>query len=219
MKLDTKTVQILKNFSLINTAMLFREGSELTVVSANKTILARARIAEVLPRQFAISDLPRLLGVLSLFDQPDIEFANTNLIITSANQRVNFTFADPRMITATGAKSINMPEAEVMFTLTSDDFGRIMKAHGIMGLPDIAVTGEDGEMYIEATSIKNPTTDIYRINIGQTPHTFKMVFRPEYLKLMNSNYDVKISSKGIAEFGSPDVTYWIATEASSTFQQ
>ena len=74
MKLDNKTLQILKNFSLINSSMRFKEGNTLTVVSSNKNILARANIAEGFPRQFAISDLPRLLGVLSLFDTPEIEF-------------------------------------------------------------------------------------------------------------------------------------------------
>jgi hypothetical protein len=220
MKLDNKTLQILKNFSLINSSMRFKEGNTLTVVSSNKNILARANIAEGFPRQFAISDLPRLLGVLSLFDTPEIEFTDTHLIISANNQKVNFTFADPRMIVTTDANGINMPDAEVEFTLTPEDFSRIMKAHGIMGLPDVAVTGEDGEMYIEATNVRSPTTDNYRIHLGAMPdpsREFKMVFRPEYLKLMNATYNVRISSRGIAEFKSDDITYWITTETTSTF--
>jgi hypothetical protein len=37
------------------------------------------------------------------------------------------------------------------------------------------------------------------------------------LKLIPADYDASVSSKGISKFTSAKITYWIATEATSTF--
>lgn len=219
MKLDQRTVHILKNFSVINPSLVFKEGDTLTTVSPQKTIMATAKIAEKIPKQFAIYDLSRLLGVLSLFEQPDIDIKDSNMTISSGQQKVNYTFADPRMIVTSDAKSVNMPDPEIEFTLTTDNLQRVLKALGVMQLPEIAVTGEDGQMYLEALDSKNPSSDNYRIHLKDTEHEFRMIIKAENIKVMGGNYNVKISSRGIAEFKGDDVTYWIATESTSSFKR
>lgn len=219
MKLDQRTVQILKNFSSINPSLVFKEGNTLTTVSPQKTIMATANIVENIPKQFAIYDLSRLLGVLSLFDQPEIDIHDSSMTISSGQQKVSYTFADPRMIVTSDAKSVNMPDAEIEFTLTAENLQRILKALGVMQLPEIAITGEDGQMYLEAIDSKNPSSDNYRIHLKDTEHDFKMIIKTDNIKVMYGNYNVKISSKGIAEFKGDNVTYWIATESSSSFKQ
>lgn len=219
MKLDQRTVHILKNFSVINPSLVFKEGDTLTTVSPQKTIMATAKISEKIPKQFAIYDLSRLLGVLSLFEQPEIEIKDSNLTISSGQQKVNYTFADPRMIVTSDAKSVNMPDPEIEFTLTTDNLQRVLKALGVMQLPEIAITGEEGQMYLEAIDSKNPSSDNYRIHLKDTDHEFKMIIKAENIKVMSGNYNVKISSRGIAEFKGDDVTYWIATEATSSFKR
>lgn len=219
MKLDSRTVQILKNFSTINPSLMFREGSNLTTVSPQKTIMASATIKEVIPKTFAIYDLSRFLGVLSLFDQPELDIQDASMNISSGKQKVQYTFADPRMIVTSDAKGVKMPDdAEVDFVLTADDLQRVTKALGVLQLPEIAVTGDDGEMYIEAIDSKNPSSDNYRVHLKSTPHTFRMIFKAENIKIMSGNYEVLITSKGIAQFKSDDITYWVATESSSTFE-
>jgi len=218
MKLDQRTVQILKNFSTINPSLIFREGKVLTTVSPQKTIMASATIKEEIPRSFAIYDLSRFLGVLSLFDQPELDIQESNMTISSGKQKVQYTFADPRMIISSDAKGVNMPEAEINFVLTAEDLQKVSKALGVLQLPEIAVTGEDGEMYLEAIDSKNPSSDNYRVHLKSTEHTFRMIFKAENIKVMGGSYDVNITSKGVAQFKSDDVTYWVATEASSNFQ-
>lgn len=219
MKLDARTVQILKNFSTINPSLLFREGKVITTVSPQKTIMASATIKEEIPSSFAIYDLSRLLGVLSLFDQPELDIQESGMTISSGKQKVQYTFADPRMIITSDAKGVNMPDAEIDFVLTSEDLQRVTKALGVLQLPEIAVTGRDGEMFLEAVDSKNPSSDNYSVHLKSTEHTFRMIFKAENMKIMSSNYDVKITSKGIAQFRSDDVTYWVATESSSVFNK
>ena len=73
MKLSARTIQVLKSFAQINPSLIFTPGNEIKTVSPQKTILAKATIAETIPQQFAIYDLVKFLGVLSLFNDPDLE--------------------------------------------------------------------------------------------------------------------------------------------------
>lgn len=218
MKLEGKTLQILKNFSTINQSLLFKPGNTLTTCTPNKTMMAKATIKEDIPSQFAIYDISRLLGVLSLFDSPEITINEKDMSISTGTQEVSYTFADPSVIVVPG-KEVAMPECEIQFHLTDATLQSVLKAMGVLQLPELAITGKDGKMYIEAINHKNTSCDTYRAVLKETDRTFRMIFRAEHLKFIPGNYDVSISSKGIAMFVGVDATYWVATEASSTFEQ
>lgn len=218
MKISSRTAQVLKNFSTINQSLLFKPGRTITTISPQKTVLAKANVDEEFDKQFAIFDLARFLGVMSLFNEPEIKLEDKFAIIKDTNQKVNYTYADPTMIIVPPDKNINMQEAEISFTLTTDSLARIMKAMSIMQTPEIAVVGNEGNISIETFDSKNSTSDNFSVRVGTTKHTFKMVFKVENIKLMPGDYDVKISSKGIGHFKSNDVEYWITTEATSTFK-
>lgn len=217
MKICSRTTQVLKNFSTINQSLLFKPGKTIATISPQKTVLAKANVAEEFDKQFAIFDLAKFLGVMSLFSDPEIKLEDKFAIIKDSNQKVNYTYADPSMIIAPPDKSINMNEAEISFTLTSDSLARITKAMSVLQTPEIAVVGNEGNMYIETFDSKNSTSDNFSVLVGTTAHTFKMVFKVENIKLMPGDYEVKISRKGIGHFKGTDVEYWITTEASSTF--
>ena len=86
MKLDNRTVQVLKNFSTINPSLLFTKGKTLTTVSPSKTTMARAVIGEEIPSSFAIYELSRFLGVVSLFESPTLDIGDSSMTINSGNQ-------------------------------------------------------------------------------------------------------------------------------------
>lgn len=218
MKLESKTIQILKNFATINPSLMFKPGNTLSTVSPLKTVMARAKIDETIPSQFAIYDLSKFLGVLSLFDSPMLRIGERSMEISSNQQKVNYTFADSKLIVAADDRDIVMPMCEIKFRLTGDDLTRVMKAMGVLHLPEIAVTGDGSDMFVEAIDSKNPSSDSYKIQVGSTERNFKMIFKSENIKIMNGDYDVEISSRGIAHFNNQTVDYWIATEAASTFE-
>ena len=71
MKLDTKTVNVLKNFSTINPSILFKEGCILDTMAPNKGIIAKAVVPSNFPKRFAIYNLSKFLGCMSLINDPD----------------------------------------------------------------------------------------------------------------------------------------------------
>ena len=223
MKLETKTVQVLKNFSTINPSMLFKPGNVLATVSPTRSVLAKARIGQQFEKQFAIYDLSRFLSVMSLFDNPDIELNEQFATIRSNDRELEYRYADPSTIIAPPEKDLNLPTDDVSFALTAVNLADIQKALSALGMPEIAVVGDRKKMWLQVTDSKNSHGDSYKITLGTTTKKFKLVFKAENLKLIPQDYNVRITSKGISHFkGSTvvDIDYWITLEAkASSFEE
>ena len=84
MKLSERTFELLKNFSNINNMIYVKEGSTLKTISVTQNIFARANVPEDFNMPFAIYDLHELLVGLSVWNQPDLEFANSSYLTISS---------------------------------------------------------------------------------------------------------------------------------------
>jgi gp45 sliding clamp, C terminal len=223
MKLSARTIQVLKSFAQINPSLIFTPGNEIKTVSPQKTILAKATIAETIPQQFAIYDLVKFLGVLSLFNDPDLEINEKFITIKSGSSNLNFVYCPPDMVVQPPKKMIELSNDCVEKTITSATLQSVMKAVGVLQLPDVAFVGKDGKLTMEALDTKpnNPNQDNisnnFSIDIGDTVKTFKMVIKAENLKIMNEEYVLKIAPQGLCHFKGSDIEYWIACEENSTY--
>jgi hypothetical protein len=183
-----------------------------------KTVMARATVKESFPQTYAIFDLSRFIGVLSMFNDPDIKMEQTFLVISENNRVVNYTYADPEMIVTPPDKPIKFPEdAEISFSMPADVLQSVLKAINILQMSEFSVTGRNNKICVGAVDTKNPTGDTYNIEVGTTEHNFSMIFKSENIKLIAGDYDVKITSRGLGYFKGDDVDYWIPTESSSNF--
>lgn len=227
MRLCNETLAILRNFSSINQSLLFKPGNVLKTVSVSKTVMAKATVAENFPSQFAIYDLSKFIGVLSLFKTPTLEFNKGHMTIREGRQSVNYTYADTSTIVLPPEKDIQLPQHEIEFELSASNLHSIQRAIATLQLPELAICGDRQYLSIQTVNSKNPTGDIYRIDLGETSHEFKLIFKIDNLKMINENYIVKATSKGIAYFKAQglgdaithSVEYWVATESNSTFEQ
>lgn len=224
MKLSENTINVLKSFSIINQGISFNEGSTLQTISPQKSIMAKAEIDDVIPASGCFYELNRFLGVLTLFEDPSLNFNEKFVTVRDTKRSVNYTFADPQMIVTPPSKEIQLPEIDVAVTLKWEDLSNTMKAASVMGLPEIAISSDGSVINLEAISSKNPTADKYSnvIDNNSSGKVFSAIFKIENIKVMNFDYDVELSSKGIAKFKSanehgPKLTYWIATEGHSQF--
>jgi len=221
MKISLRTVQILKNFSILNPSLVFKKGNIIKTMTPNKTVYAKATVGEDISETFAIYELSKFLSVLSLFDSPEINLNEKFLTVKNNNQEVQYTYGDINNIVAPGDKEIKLPDMEINFRLTNNTLQGLFKAMAILGTPEIAVTGENGIMHIETINTKNPLADKFKVQVGTCLdiQKFKMIILAENLKILQEDYDVSISSKGISYFKGKDIEYWIATESSSVFEQ
>ena len=216
MRLSSETVSLLKNFASINQNLQFKTGNKLSTISAQKNILVNTEVPETFPSDFAIYDLNKFLGVMSLFQDPELEIGDKTMKVGG---KVDYVFADPTMIVIPPEKELNFPQPEETFTLTNADFSQTIKAAALLGLPHICVEGKDGKVNVVATDVNNSCSDEYRTEVGQTGREYNLVFKLENLKLYTGDYNVELTSKGISKFShtSSNLQYFIATESDSTF--
>ena len=220
MKLSVKTIQVLKNFSSINQSIYFTQGNKIRTISPMKTIMAEASVQEMFPRDFGIYDLNQFLGVVSLFEEPDLDFDTHNLIIKDDNKaKSNYFYADKSMIVIPPEKPLELPDEPIVFSLSDTFVKSILQAANVLQLPEIVVKGDGEKIQVTATNVKNTTANSFSYDVGYTDKVFDMIFKVENLKLLLGSYDVKISSKGISQFTSMDgnLIYTIVNEASSTY--
>ena len=218
MKLSARTLQILKNFASINKSIVFRKGNILSTISPNKEILARAQINETFDIECAIYELPRFLGTLSLFNDPDIQFDTNHLKIIDGKQTISFYYTDQKMIVAPSDKTISLSNAEINFKMDQSTYIGLMKALNVLQLPAVCVLGDRQTVRLAAMDVEKKINDRYEVEVGTTPHEFKMTFKGEHFKLLPEDYEVSISAGGISSFKGGDIQYWIAVVGkNSTF--
>ena len=217
MKINKDTLNTLKNFSDINMSIEVKAGNTLRTVSVQKNILAQAEVETTFPQDFAIYEVNRFLGAISLFDNPDFEFGEKSVKIGNDRNSLNYVYCDPSMIVTPPENNITVPDPEVRFKLSQDSLSRVMKAGNVLGTPEIVVEG-GSPMTVRAMDSQNDSSDTFHVNLDEsTDKTFRFVFKIENFKMVPGDYDVEISSKGIAKFSQNQLQYWIATESSSTY--
>lgn len=216
-KIDTNTVNVLKNFAKINPSIVVQEGNVLKTISPTKTIMAKAKVATDFPQRFAIYSLDTFIALYSTFKDPTLDFSDKSVTFREENRQSHYTYADESTVTKAPDKEINLPSVDVTFRLTDKDLRDVEKAAGILGLPEIAVVGDGNNIFLQAIDSKNPSTNDYSVEIGETDKAFKAIFKAENIKIIPGDYDVSISSRGISHFSGSDVEYYIAVESNSTF--
>ena len=222
MKLSDSTLSLLKNFSTINQSILFKQGNKLRTISVMKNILAETTISEELPKDFGIYDLGQFLNGLSLHNSPELDFQEDNyVVIKEGRSRSKYFFADPQVIVTPPEKEMNLPSEDVTFELSTDQLDKLLKAAAIYQLPDLAVVGANGVVKIVVRDKKNDTSNDISITVGDTDKNFSFNFKVENIKILPGNYEVVVSSKLLSRFTSKnqDLTYYIALEPDSTFEE
>ena len=222
MKISTKTLDVLKNFSEINQSILIKKGKKLKTVSALKNILAHAEVEDDFPQDFAIYQLNEFIGVLSTMNNPDLTFHDKYVMLSQENGAcTKYFYAEPSVVISP-EKDINMPSEDINFTLLEKQYNDLLKMSSILQLNDILVKGcsKSNGQYLAVTNKKNDTSNDYSIKVGEgVTEPYKMYFKTENLKMVVGDYNVHISSKGISHFENMNIKldYWIALEPDSNY--
>ena len=220
MKLSDQTLEVLKNFSDINTNILVKPGSELSTISTMKNILAKATITESFDKQFAVYDLSELLGIVSAIEKPDVDISNEKFMTigsTGSKSKAKYYYSDESVVTSP-QKDVVMPDADVNFQLKDEILSKLLKMAAIMKLPDLSLVGKKGQDVILKVHDKKNSANYYEEFVGtEASADFTFNFKIENLKIIPGDYDVAVSSKSISHFKNKvkPIEYWIALEPDS----
>ena len=219
MKISNNTRDILKNFSTINSGIKVGTGSKLQTISNMKNILAVATVNESFPKDFSIYNLPEFLGATSLLEDPDFQFGDASLTVADNNSTMSYFYASEGMV-ITPEKMVTMPETEIEFSITADLLQDLQKAASVLGVSDLILESDGTNLTLTVRDKKNATSNAFSRIVGQgNGKKFEMYFKIENLKILQGNYEVAVSSKGVSHFKNKDIDleYFIALEPDSKY--
>lgn len=227
MKLTEDTTQVLKNFSAINSNIVFQSGNTVSTISEARNILSTASVDVNFPAEFGIYDLNEFLGVLSLVDEPEIKIEDKYAVVGDATGRskIKYFFTDTDMLTAPNPTMLEKAQAmndfEVSFTLDQDTFNKIKRAAGALGHTSVSVTASSGSILLTVFDPENTTSNTFSIELAGTYESedFNFIINIQNMKILPGDYNVGLSSKLMSRFTHTEksVDYWIALEKTSTY--
>lgn len=224
MKLSNETLSVLKNFAGINSNIVLNPGQTVKTMSESKTIMASANIAEDVPSQIGVYDLNEFLGVVNMFEDPDLLFDNEfkSVRVTEGKRAVKYFFSEPSILTSP-SKDIVMPACPVSFTISAEEMSNLRKAASALGVSDVVVKCEPGSNpQLVVTDTKDSTSNSYEIDLEDGVGegiTCNFIFNIGNFKFVADDYEVSISDKLISNFKAKNqpIEYWVALEKNSTF--
>lgn len=217
MKLSQNSIEKLKNAASINKSLIFREGSKIRTMDDNEAIFAIATLEDRFPRQFGIHDLNQFLSAHSLMKEPEIEFEEDHISMTSDGAKLKFFYANERHLPTPPGDNINLPKSVMKFKLEKGVLETLLKACAVMKI---------STMYISENGIicRNPDDDgheykpsIGSIDVDQDMDLTGKVYclELEALKIIPNTYDVVVTPVAIRMTSeSGDIEYVVMLNSS-----
>ena len=219
MILSKRTISILKNFSTINQSIVFNTGNIIRTINATKTIMAQTTVEESFPFEFGIYDLNQFLGVVSLFDEPSLDFNQSFVTVGNGETSSDYFYTDKAMIETPPPRALELPDRVVSFEIKDYQLKKVLQGANVLQLPEIVIEGDKDKIIVKATDSKNSTSNNYKVEVGDTIADFRFILKSENMKMLQHGYDVTISAKRMVEFSSSEdnIKYWVAAEHGSVY--
>jgi hypothetical protein len=215
MQLSSKTLAILKNFSGINQSLFFRKGNVLSTITKAKNMYARAVVEEEFEHEFAIYDLKTFISVVTMFTSPDLIFDSKFVTIKEGRRKIKYIYTEPMMIDY--PPNANPPKFEALseFKLPGSVLQNVMKAVGVLRLPEVQFSGTGDSIEITGLNSQEPTENTFTEVVDPANVTnnlgkeFKVTIKTDCLKMLPGDYDCQVTERTIG-FKGPDVHYIMA---------
>lgn len=207
-KLSAETLQVLKIASSINKSLAFKAGNEVKTVSATGSIVMEATVTETFPVDFAIYELPKLLGVLALPSFKDAELVfeddvDTHMVIKAGSSKIKY-FYTPEDFAKHPGKSIVLPKVDVDVNIQKDTLEAFEKTAAALGHKFLKFKVEDKKLFLIATTPEVDTSNDYVVEMGdQDSDDFEALIKLENLRLVSGDFNVqllKMGGRGISKW-------------------
>ena len=170
MKLSKRTLDILKNFSVINPSLYVENGNKLYTISNSMTVIAEAKIEETFGSKFSIYELTRFLGVVSLFNSPEFEFEDNCVnIFGQTGSKVKYHFCQNTLLDKLVKNYGRTPKDNMdmySFDITSKQIDELTRAASVLSLNNLKrCKSEQGGVDVSVFDREKATDNAYTINI------------------------------------------------------
>lgn len=215
MKLSENTLNVLKNFSAINSGLVLQKGNVQKTISASKSVLVEAELEDNIPEQFGIYDLNQFLGNVTTLDNPELNFNGNSVLMDDGNITFNYYSCSPNLIVSPPDKELTLKKVDVDFVLTNAVLSKLLKLAAMNNLTHLSVVGKNGEIRLQMHERANDTSNYASFKLSDyVGDDFNAAFKVDNLKLISDDYVVEIQLGAFAKFTSKSgkIKYFIALE-------
>lgn len=199
MKITKETMELLKNFALLNSNMLILEGSSQRTMTPAKTVMVEADFPQKFPKEIGIYELTKFINAIKLFDEAELDFETKERAIIVKDENAKFSYyGTQKELLSYPKNSFAFPDADYTFTLPA---GILSKMKSV-GMPHIVFDSSDGVLKIIARDYtENSSNTFEHILIKEYEgDEFQIPIKAENLSLIEGEYTVDISNKGVTRF-------------------
>lgn len=225
-KMPEKIVSILKNFSQLNPSLVI-SPDKVEVISTHKSAIGTYTFDEPLPMEdvMGLYDTSEFLSILSIYKTPDLTVSEKKVIISEGSSKVSYflTAASllPKVLVQNKynaddiRKRINSLECEIDFVLPAEKLNMLLKMSSLLKSESIFFESvEGGIIRITVGDQLESSNNTWEIDITTDVNASTLEgalkLNVSDLRLIPSDYKVKISSKGMSSFvSSLGVEYFI----------
>jgi hypothetical protein len=179
------------------------------------------------PYAFGIYDLGEFLACLNMFEDPTLNFDEDKkfVTITDGITQFKYFFSDIDILTVP-TKDIDLPCADIQFTLTLDQLNQLRKASATLKTNQLSIRKNDSAAFIECVIVdkQNPTSNQFSMNVSNcsinTSADFDLVLDMNNFKFVNADsYEFGIDKKLIASVMAGNTQYWVALDKTTTYKE
>lgn len=216
MKLSDDLLNVMKNFSSINSSILLKKGNVQKSISPDKAVLVEAEFADDIPSDFGIYDLNQFLGNITTLNNPDITFNKNHVVMTDGESKLLYMSCSPTLIISPPDKELSMKNIDVSFTLSNKLLQKMLKLASMNSFVNLSIIGKEGKLSVLVSDRNNDTSNYVMTELSDyIGKDFDVSFKIDNLKLIPDDYDVEVMVAGFAKFTSKNrkMKYFVALEA------
>lgn len=224
-KFSSDTLAVLKKLNKINQCLKIPKNSrELRSLNETRTTAAYINIEEELPRDFCIYDIGEFITVLSIIQNPIVDFSNPKYVTIKSedgSQKLKYLDASEDVINSYTDKVLKVPSEDVTINVSAAHVNSVLNAAKTLKLEFVGFTGDGEKVYISAFSRNNgdgQETNDYSIEVAETTEVFKLFYKTEALQILDGEATFVISKKKISEVQNGKFKYFITLDAKSEFR-
>lgn len=196
-----ETLTVFKNFSSINKYIRINKGNVLTILNPSIPLFAMATVPDTFSKTFSLYDLNQWLSTLSLFDNPNIDYDDKMMTITSGRMSAKYRYSSPETTADQPNTAPTLKDSTFEFTLKKEQLSEILKASSVLGLKELEFSIK-GLRTFNSDAKGNPLdneyiTEIEDVTSSDIENAKSVRIKVEALKMLPLDYAVKITERAV----------------------
>lgn len=207
MKISEDTLKMLKWMATVNGGIKIDPGNEIYSKAESQAMACKCEISETFEKPFVTTNLQKFLSLVDLIDEPDFEFNDDSVIITSGDgkNKVRFLQSNPALVNQSNKVPRDQEGIALEFRLLSEDLQKVFNSAKVLCVSDITLHTKDGNIFMTVSnkSMNNSSdyVDIKVGTVGDEDLNVSFAFKKQNLKLIQDyDYEVTVYSVGLAKF-------------------